>query len=134
MYEVSWLTVVVAGIVNVIIGFLWYNPRVFGAAWMRHVNLTPEAAMAGKQRMPLMAVFGALAAMLVAYVMSHFATAWGVYDLIGAVELGFWCWAGFAVPILLSPVLWEGKRFGYFLINAGFWLVSFIAISLILVL
>ncbi|MHB1086161.1 MAG: DUF1761 domain-containing protein [Minisyncoccota bacterium] len=124
--------ILAAGITNVIIGMIWYNPRVFGAAWMRMSGISPEALERGKKRMPLMVALGLLSSLVIAYVMSYFALAWGVFDWVGAVELGFWCWAGFVAPVSLSIVLWETKPFTLYLINAGYWLVSFIAMALVL--
>lgn len=96
-------------------------------------GVTPEAAEKGKRRMPLMTVFALMASTVVAYVMSYFSIAWGVFDWIGAIELGFWCWLGFAAPPLLGQVLWEQKSFKLYLINASFWLVAFVVMALILV-
>lgn len=124
-------SLLIAGVVSVGIAFAWYHPKVFGTAWMRMTGVTPEMAERGKKRMPLMAFLALLSSIVVAYVMSYFALAWGVFDWIGAVELAFWCWVGFAAPPLLGQYLWEQKPFKLYLINAGFWLVSFIAISLI---
>ena len=59
---------------------------------------------------------------------------WGVFDWIGAVELGFWCWIGFTAPTMLGMVLWEGKPVKYYAIVSGFWLVSFVAMAVVLVL
>jgi hypothetical protein len=38
-------TVAIAALVPTIIGFIWYNPKVFGTAWMKAAGLTPESAM-----------------------------------------------------------------------------------------
>ena len=84
--------------------------------------------------MPYMAIVALLAAMLVAYVMDYFGIAWGVYDVPTAINLGVWCWAGFAAPTMLGMVLWEQKPVRYYLIVAGYWLVAFITIAIILVL
>ena len=84
--------------------------------------------------MPIMAFFGLLASMLTAYVMNYFAIAWVVYDVIGAIELGFWCWAGFVATTMLGTVLWEQKSFKLYLINASYSLVSFIAMAIVLLL
>ena len=132
MFEVTFWPVLFAGIVSVIIGFVWYHPRTFGALWTRLSNLTPEAVEKGKRRMPINAFVGLLASMFAAYVMNHFGIAWGVFDWIGAIELGFWCWAGFVAPPMLGIVLWEGKPVRLYLINALYWLVSFIAMALVL--
>ena len=117
-----------------LLGVLWYHPRTFGTAWMRMVNITPEMAEKGKRRMPLMALVGFLAAMLIAWVMSYVGVLLGVYDWFGAVELGFWCWLGFVAPTALGTVLWDQKPFKLYLINVLYWLVAFILMALVLVL
>ncbi len=134
MFEVTLLPIFIAGIANVILGTIWYHPKVFGTLWMRGAGITPEQAEMGKKKMPLMAGLGFLAAMMIAYVMNHFGIAWGVFDWIGAVELGIWTWLGFTAPVLLGSILWEMRPVSYFLINASYWLISFITIALILVL
>ncbi|OGG77495.1 hypothetical protein A3B35_03635 [Candidatus Kaiserbacteria bacterium RIFCSPLOWO2_01_FULL_54_24] len=134
MIEVTFLPVFFAGITSVVIGFVWYHPRVFGSMWMRLANLSPESVEKGKRLMPVMAFFGLLASMLTAYVMNYFAIAWVVYDVIGAIELGFWCWAGFVATTTLSTVLWEQRSFKLYLINASYSLVSFIAMAIVLLL
>ncbi len=134
MYEVTLWPVLAAGIANLIIGFIWYNPSVFGASWMQLTNLSPAQMEAGKKKMPMMAIVAVLAAVVMAYVMAHFAIAWGVFDVVGAVELAFWLWVGFIVPAMLGVVLWEGKSVKLFAINAGYWLVSMVVASIILIL
>jgi len=134
MYEVTLWPVVAAGIANLVIGFIWYNPSVFGSVWMQLANLSPVQMEAGKKKMPLMAFFAVIVAIVMAYVMAHFSIAWGVFDIIGAIELAFWLWIGFVVPPLIGVVLWEGKRFKLFAINAGYWFVSMVVASIILVL
>jgi len=37
----------IAALVPTIIGFIWYNPKVFGTAWMASAGLTMETAMKG---------------------------------------------------------------------------------------
>ena len=133
MYEVTLLPVVISGFVTVVIAFGWYHPKIFGSVWMRMVGITPEAAERGKKRMPVAIAAAFLSSMLVAYVMNHFGIAWGVYDVIGAFELGLWSWLGFVAPTMLGIVLWEQKSFTLYLINALYWLVAFIAIAVTLV-
>jgi len=125
--------VLIAGIASVLLGWAWYHPKVFGTAWMRMTGMTPEMAERGKKRMHLMAVFGLIASMVVAWVMSYVGVLLGVYDWFGAVELGFWCWLGFVAPTMLGMVLWDQKPFRLYLINALYWLASFIVMALILV-
>ncbi|MBK8956778.1 MAG: DUF1761 domain-containing protein [Saprospiraceae bacterium] len=52
--EINWLVIIGAGIIPLIIGFIWYHPSVFGKAWMQMTGLTEEKA--GQVNMAL--VFG----------------------------------------------------------------------------
>lgn len=52
----------VAALVPMIVGFIWYNPKVFGNAWMKAANMTDEKVKSGN--MPL--IFG------VSYLLSVF--------------------------------------------------------------
>jgi hypothetical protein len=132
MTEVAFAPILLAGIVSAILGYIWFHPRVFGGVWMRLTGITPEQAERGKKRMWLMAIIGLLASMLIAYVMDYFGIAWGVYDVPSAINLGFWCWAGFVAPTMLGMVLWEQKPVRLYLINALYWLLSFIVMALVL--
>jgi len=135
MITVTFWPILAAGVASVLIGWVWYHPRVFGSAWMRAANLSPEAVEAGKKKMPLLAFVGLLASMLVAWIMNSLGAAIGIFDWVGAVvDLAFWLWLGFVAPVLLGSVLWERKPLKYYAINVGYWLVSFVVMAVILVL
>ncbi len=42
MDDLKFYIVLVAGLVPLITGFIWYNPKVFGTAWMNVTGITPE--------------------------------------------------------------------------------------------
>ena len=134
MYEVELIPILAAAVANIILGFVWYHPKVLGSTWMRLANISPMQAEAGKKKMPMMAVVAFIAAGVMAYVTAHFKFAWGVYDIVGAVELGFWIWVGFIAVPLLGIVLWEGKSVKLYAINAGYWLIAMIVTCVILTL
>jgi len=134
MYEVTLLPIVFAAIAQMVIGMVWYHPKVFGAAWMRMANITPEMVESGKKTMAVRFIVAFLAAMLAAYVLFHFGIAWGVYDWAGAIELGVWIWLGFVAPVMLHTVLWEQKPLSLFALNAAYWFVGLVVMSVILVL
>lgn len=134
MYEVTLWPVLGAGLASLVIGFVWYHPKVFGTLWMQLANVSPQVAEAGKKMMPVMAFVAFCASVVAAYVMNHFGIAWGVFDWIGGIELGFWIWLGFVAPVLLGAVLWEGRSLKLYAINAGYWLVSLAVMGVILTL
>jgi len=96
------------------------------------VGTTPEQAEAGKKKMLLMAFIGLFAAMWLAWVMSYVLQALGVSDRMGAVGVAFLLWAGFVAPIMLGVVLWEHRSFKLYLINAGYWLLTMLLMSVII--
>ncbi len=137
MYQESFslatlLAILGSGVASIVIAYIWYHPRVFGGVWMRLSGMTPEMAEKAKRRMLLHTFGGFIASLLVAYVMFWFGAAWSVYDVAGAVQLAFWCWIGFAAPVLLSSVLWEQRPFRLYLINAFYWLVALMVMALVL--
>lgn len=135
MIVVTFWPIVAAGVASVLIGWVWYHPRVFGTTWMRLSNVTPEMAERGKKMMPLYMLIALCASMLIAYVMNYIGIAFQIYDWIGAIfELALWSWLGFVVPIMLGMVLWEQRPLKLYLINVFYWLVSFVVMALILVL
>lgn len=48
------LLLFVSAFVPMIVGFIWYNPKVFGTAWMQASGMTPEKAKASN----MLVVFG----------------------------------------------------------------------------
>ena len=124
MIEVNYVAVLVAAVASFVVGFAWYHPAVFGAMWMKLSGVTPSMAEAGKKKMMQSMVLGFVGTLITAYVLAHFVTVWGAVDFIGALQLGFWVWLGFQMPISLGAVLWEQKPWNLFALNGAYWLVS----------
>src|SRR3989344_1440004 len=130
---VTFWPIVAAGVASVLIGWVWYHPRVFGTIWMRLANVTPEMAERGKKMMPLSVILSLAGSMLIAYVMNYVGIAFHIFDWVGAVfELALWCWLGFVVPTSLGTILWEQRPFKLYLINTLYWLATLIVMALIL--
>lgn len=122
-----------AGVAAIVIAYVWYHKSVFGGPFMQMLNLSPEATERAIKRMPLMTLLALLSAMLAAYVMTFVFAAFQVYTIVGALDAALWLWVGFAAVPMLGMYLWEGKPFRYFLIVAGYWLVAFLTMGVILV-
>lgn len=133
MFEVTLIPVLAAALASVVFAFIWYHDMVFGKTFKQSLNLTPEQTARGMKRMPLMSFFAFLASIVAAYVLNYFGIAWGVYDWVGAIELGIWVWLGFVAPAMLGMVLWEMKSFKYFLVVSGYWLFAFVLMAVVLV-
>lgn len=127
----SFLSVITGGFAAVIIGFVWYSPYLFGKWWLASIRLTPQDAMLTKTKKYTYATLGVCAV----FVLSLAIYILGVWihptSLLTIIEIGFVVWGGFIVPPLVSLVIWEQKKPASFFINAGYWLVTSIVVSLL---
>lgn len=53
-YPLNWLTVVASAVVPLIVGFVWYHPKVFGNVWMKESGINAD----GEQKPNMGLVFG----------------------------------------------------------------------------
>lgn len=42
MVEINWLVTALAALIPMVVGSIWYNPKVLGGAWMKSTGLTEE--------------------------------------------------------------------------------------------
>ena len=124
--------VVIAAIAQIAIGSFWYSPAGFGNIWIKEMKFTikdmEKAKAKGMGKTYLAAFVGAI---LTAFVVSKLvlwtnATTW----MLGA-QIGVFAWLGFAVPMLLGNVLWEGKSMKLFMIGIAYHLVSLAVVGAI---
>ena len=116
----------VAALIPMILGFIWYNPNVFGKAWMKSVGITDEDAPGGN-----MAVIFGLSYILALVLGYYLAAMAGYHDggddqhfLHGAFH-GVKSGAIVAMPVLITNSLFERRGFANIAINMGYWLLSF---------
>ena len=131
--DVNFVAVLVAAIVSMIIGALWYSPLLFGKLWMRLSNITAKQLAAAKKKNMTAQYIGQFVLCLVtAYVLTHFLAYVGATSVSDAVQLGFWIWLGFVGPVTMGMVLWMGKSFKLFLLDSAHNLVTLLAMGIVL--
>lgn len=64
----NYLAILVAALVPIIIGFVWYNPKVFGTIWMKESGLSEEDL--NKGNMPLIFIVSIILSLLLAFDMN----------------------------------------------------------------
>ncbi|MCW3085379.1 MAG: hypothetical protein JWP12_2745 [Bacteroidetes bacterium] len=56
MVKINFLIIAAAAFIPLVMGFLWYNPKTFGTAWMKASGVTPETATGKGMNMGLVFV------------------------------------------------------------------------------
>ncbi len=138
MVPVNYLAVVVSTIVMMGLGYMWYGP-VFGKQWRALMGFTKESMEAAKKKgMGKSYAIMALGALAMSFVLSHSLVFASTYlhtsGVAAGLQVGFWNWLGFVVPVSMGTVLWEGKPWKLWFINAGYYLVGLLLIGVLLAL
>ncbi len=130
--SVNYIAVLIATIVCMIIGGLWYGP-VFGKKWKELEGFTDEAMksmpLTGGQAMGL----GFIAALISNYVLAQVLGLLAVNTVGGAMQIAFLLWLGFHFTTLSGVWLWEGKSYKLWLFNAAQYLLALLVAAAIIV-
>ncbi|MDQ1160801.1 hypothetical protein QE422_001169 [Chryseobacterium sp. SORGH_AS 447] len=145
MMHINYWAVFTAALIPLMLGFLWYHPKVFGKIWMQEVGLTDaqmKGAMAGVFVFTVILSF--LMGFFLQYVTIH---QFGAVGMIGGDEMNanpsyhafmkdygtayrslghgalHSLMAGvlFVFPIMAINAMFERKSWKYTMINTGYW-------------
>ena len=134
--EVNYLSVLVAGIAAMVVGFLWYGPMLFAKPWMKLMGHTKESMEAGKKEMGktygMSFVFTLVSAYVLSHVMSFSESFYGYAPVMTGLSSGFFMWFGFVMPVQATDVIFGGKKWKLFGINTGYQLVSLLVMGVVL--
>lgn len=123
--QIDLLTVIIAAILNMIIGFFWYSKWLFGPAWLKIHQM--NASDCGKNKACF--VYSAIVSLVIAYFLAFFEAYLGVTTVTDGMFVGFCIWLGFVATTQISSVIWSKAPFKLFLIDTGCKLLSFLVMS-----
>jgi len=146
--EINFLAILVAALSSFVVGFIWYNPKVFGNIWMREIGMTDEKARQSNmiKIFGLTFVFAFLLAFCMQFLTIH---QLGAFGMIGGDESkalpsftafmndygnayrtfkhgalhGFMSGIFIAVSIVSTNCLFEQRSFKYAAITSGYWVL-----------
>jgi hypothetical protein len=132
--NVNLWAVLIAALVNYVIGALWYSPLLFGKIWMKLMNFTNEDMEKAKEKGMSKSYFIAfISSLVMAFVLAQFLQYTNASTISAGFMTALWLWLGFITTVLISGVLWESKPWALYLINISHYLVGLGVMSLILV-
>ena len=146
--EINYLAILVAALSSFVVGFIWYNPKVFGTIWMNEIGMTDEKAKQGNmiKIFGLTFVFAFLLAFFMQTITIHQFSALGMVggDAVTAKPSfaafmtdygdafrtfkhgafhGLLAGLFISLPVVATNCLFEQKSFKYAAITSGYWIV-----------
>ncbi|WP_310595236.1 DUF1761 domain-containing protein [Flavobacterium sp.] len=156
--EMNFISPVVAAFTTLLVGFVWYHPKVFGTAWMKETGLTQEELAKGN----MLKIFGLtfIFSIFISFIMQMLAIhQMGALSMIGGAAKvaeakpsfaafmsdygaafrtakhgafhGLFTAVLFAFPMIAINGLFERKSWKYIFIHAGYWVISLMIIGAI---
>lgn len=123
---------IVAALSTFLIGFLWYGKALFGATWQRLSGLTDEDIKSAN--MPLIFGLSFVLNFIIAFFLSLFteiAMMLGSNAIFGGLFAALLC-IGFVATTFGANYLFARKPMKLYLIDAGYMVVSFFVMGLII--
>lgn len=131
--EVTWVGIIVAIVVSMVVGFLWYSPFLLGKPWMKESGLTPEKLKAEQKQAGIAYGLSAVLALPMAYILNHVIVLsvnfYHYSNLSTGLISAFWMWLGFVMPVQATGTLFGNKKWKLFAINTSYQLASILAMG-----
>jgi len=122
--EISLLAVLVAAVVNMAVGAIWYSPPLFGKQWLAAMGWSQDELE--RRRPGLSKAYGwtFVASLAMAYFLAHCVEYVGAETPLDGAHVGFWLWLGFVVTTTVGTYLFEGRSWRLYAINTGYHLAG----------
>ncbi len=148
--EINFYSLILAALSTLVVGFVWYHPKVFGTIWMKESGMTKEKMKGGN----MLVLFGVslVYAFLISFILQFL-----VIHQFGALSMtggdvtkalpsyaafmkdygdafrtfkhgalhGFLTGLFMILPVIGTNALYEKRSFKYTLVTGGFWVVCF---------
>ncbi|MCU7615264.1 DUF1761 domain-containing protein [Chryseobacterium sp. GMJ5] len=147
--QINFLAILFASVVPLVMGFIWYNPKIFGKVWMKECGLTEEKMKSAN--MGLVFIFSIILSALIGFFL-QFVTIhqFGALGMIGGDEKlakpsfmafmndygtayrsfghgalhSFMSGIFFVFPLIAINAMFERKSWKYVMINSAYWTIT----------
>ena len=126
--QINLWAVLVAALVTMGIGALWYSPALFGKIWMRANGFSGNEPGGNMARTMIIAF---ILSLIMSLNLAAFLADPGT-NVRWGMTAGFLAGFGWVTLSIAVISLFERRSFAYMAVNGGYWVVSFIAMGAIL--
>jgi hypothetical protein len=117
--DVHWLAVIVAAVVNMVVGSVWYSKGLFGKEWSKLTGRKLEDMGDGGKGYGI----AAAGALVQSYILAHFVVYAESSTFADGLVTGFWLWLGFIGITTAVGYSFEGRSWKLWKIVAGYSLI-----------
>lgn len=130
--EINYWAVIVATLSTMVVGTIWYTPKVFGNRWMKLAKVTPGSGSSAVVPILVTLVVSFISAWVLAgatTIAFHF---YGGSYLVAALVTGILLWAGFTAARFITHDAFEGRPSALTVMNISHELVTVVVMALII--
>ena len=130
--EINYIAVVLATLSSMLVGAIWYTPKVFGNYWMKEAGVDPGSA--GSAVRPIIVTL--LVSFITAWVLAG--AAFISYSFYGgsffwnSVLTGVILWAGFTAARFITHDQFDRRTTGLTILNCAHELVTIVIMAIII--
>lgn len=134
LVDVNYWAVIIATLSTMVVGSIWYTPKVFGNYWMRVAKVTPPEGGAASAVGPILTtlVVSFITAWVFAIAVQIAWTALGGSYLWLTIMVGLMLWAGFTAARFITHDAFEGRPAGLTILNIAHELVTVLVMAIII--
>lgn len=128
--SINLLAVLIAAIINMVLGALWYSPALFAKTWLAALGKTQEEIKSSSTG--IIYVVNTIGNLVLAYVLAHIVDYAQATTVVQGAQAGFWVWLGFMVPPLLTVYMFEMRNIKLYFIFIIYQLIALVLEGIIL--
>ncbi len=128
--SINLLAVLLAAVLNMVLGALWYSPVLFAKPWIASIGKTEDEIK--KSSPGFIYAINTIGNLVLAYVLAHFIDYAQAATVVQGAQTGFWVWLGFLVPVLLTVYMFEMRSIKLYFIFISYQLIALVLEGIIL--
>ncbi|HLF65472.1 MAG TPA: DUF1761 domain-containing protein [Saprospiraceae bacterium] len=126
MGNVNWLSIILATLIPMVMGFIWYHKAVFGKAWMDSIGMTEEKAK--NANMPVVFGVSLVMSFLLAFFLLNNVDSVGQEGEFDSFQHGAFhgvlIGLMIVMPVMVTNGLFEQRSWKNMIINVGYWVIT----------
>ena len=129
--SVNWWAIIVAAIVNMVLGGLWYSPLLMAKPWMALMSLKPEDMKSQGAKATRGYIISAVVSLIIAGSLAILTHRFHVNTVEGGFKLGLVVGIGLVAAPGAANYAFDTRSYRLYFINAGYSLIGTVIMSMI---